>query len=692
MHEALPADPAVPRAQLDLSPLNEAQRSAVVFGAPGKGEDRALLVIAGAGSGKTNTLAYRVAHLISGGADPRRILLLTFSVRAAQEMTRRVRRICAQLRAHAGRGVDAGLNWSGTFHSIGARLLRDFAPRIGIDPAFGIHDREDSADLMNIVRHELGASTKERRFPLKATCLAIYSSAVNTRRDLHEVLARDFPWCAEWEAELKTLFQSYVQAKQAQRVLDFDDLLLYWAHLAGEAAMARELGDRFDHVLVDEYQDTNSLQALILLSMKPDGRGLTVVGDDAQSIYSFRGAQVRNILEFDRQFDPPAQRIALERNYRSCRPILEAANAVIGLAAQGHRKALWTDRAQGARPRLVAVRDEAGQAAFVVQEVLARRERALPLKSQAVLFRAAQHSAQLELELARSRIPFVKFGGLKFLEARHVKDVFSILRWAINPADHVCGFRAAQLLPGVGPRTAERIVRAGANELPAGAAAPLREAWPGFAGLLEQLRRKDCAWPLPIELACRWVQAEADRLYEDAPARRADLQQLAHIAATYASLERFLTEVTLDPPDASSAEAGVPHLDEDYLILSTIHSAKGREWNAVTLLNAVDGCLPSDLATGSSDQIEEERRLLYVAMTRARDELDILVPQRFHVTQQPGAGDRHVYALRSRFLPDCVLDRFERVSWPTADPEDALAQAKGATVVDLASRARAMWA
>ncbi len=675
---------------LDLSELNDEQRRAVVHGAGGTAAP--LLVIAGAGSGKTNTLAWRVAHLIACGADPRRILLLTFSVRAAQEMTRRVRRICSLLAPASRRGLDAGLGWSGTFHGIGARILREFAPRIGIDPAFGIHDREDSADLMNLVRHELGASAKQRRFPLKATCLAIYSSTVNTRRDLREVLARDFPWCADWEVELKRLFQCYVQAKQAQRVLDFDDLLLYWAHLAGEAAMARELGDRFDHVLVDEYQDTNRLQAQILLAMKPDGRGLTVVGDDAQSIYAFRGAQVRNILDFERQFDPPAARIALERNYRSSRPILEAANAVIGLAAQGHRKALWTERAQGARPRLVAVRDEAGQAAFVVQEVLARRERSLPLKSQAVLFRAAPHSAQLELELARSRIPFVKFGGLRFLEARHVKDVLAILRWACNRADHVCGFRAAQLLPGVGPRTAERIVRSGASELPPGAATALRDAWPGFAGLLAQLRRDECTWPQPIELACRWVQDQADRLYEDAAARRADLQQLAHIATTYASLERFLTEVTLDPPEASSAQAGVPHLDEDYLILSTIHSAKGREWAAVTLLNAVDGCLPSDLATGSSDQVEEERRLLYVAMTRARDELDILVPQRFHITQQPGAGDRHVHALRSRFLPDGVLDRFERVSWPAALPQAALTAGNGAAVVDLASRARAMWA
>ncbi|BAP89628.1 UvrD/REP helicase [Burkholderiales bacterium GJ-E10] len=695
--------PAAPRSPgalpAYLERLNEAQRRAVQFGADGEeGEgNRPLLVIAGAGTGKTNTLAHRVAHLLARGGDPGRILLLTFSSRAADEMARRVTRICREALAPS-RGAALSLAWAGTFHSVGARLLREYAGRIGIDPAFTIHDREDSADLMNLVRHELGDSTKARRFPMKGTCLAIYSAVVNTRRSLGEVLRTDFPWCGEWEAELKRLFGAYVQAKQSQRVLDFDDLLLYWEHLAQEPQLARELGVRFDHILVDEYQDTNRLQAAILLAMKPDGRGLTVVGDDAQSIYAFRGAAVRNILDFPQCFDPPAERIALERNYRSTQPILNAANAVIALASERHDKDLWTERRAGSAPRLVNVRDEAGQADFVAERVLERREAALRLKSQAVLFRASHHSARLEIELSRRNIPFVKFGGLKFLESAHVKDVLAVLRWARNPRDRVSGFRAIQLLPGIGPKTAERVLQrcecAGAGSaglashpVPDGAA----PAWREFAALVEGIGSDVAPWPAVFEAVCGWYEAQMERIYEDASARVADIQQLARIAATYPGQQRFLTELTLDPPSATAGEAGAPLLDEDYLILSTIHSAKGREWAAVTVLNAVDGCIPSDLSTGSAAQVEEERRLLYVAMTRARDHLDIVVPQRFYVSNQPGGGDRHVHAVRTRFLPERVLHHFESISWPESQREEPAPAVVVGERTDLPARMRAMW-
>ncbi len=694
-----PAAPRPPGAlPAYLERLNEAQRRAVQFGADGADgeENRPLLVIAGAGTGKTNTLAHRVAHLLAGGADPGRILLLTFSSRAADEMARRVTRICREA-PYPSRGAALSLSWSGTFHSVGARLLREYAGRIGIDPGFTIHDREDSADLMNLVRHELGDSAKARRFPMKGTCLAIYSAVVNTRRSLGEVLRTDFPWCAEWEAELKRLFGAYVQAKQSQRVLDFDDLLLYWEHLAQEPQLARELGERFDHVLVDEYQDTNRLQAAILLAMKPDGRGLTVVGDDAQSIYAFRGAAVRNILEFPQCFDPPAERIALERNYRSTQPILNAANAVIALASERHDKDLWTERRAGSAPRLVNVRDEAGQADFVAERVLERREAALRLQSQAILFRASHHSARLEIELSRRNIPFVKFGGLKFLESAHVKDVLAVLRWARNPRDRVSGFRAIQLLPGIGPKTAERVLQrcecAGAGSaglashpVPDGAA----PAWREFVALVDGIGSDAAPWPAVFEQVCGWYEAQMERMYEDALTRVADIQQLARIAATYPGQQRFLTELTLAPPSASAGEAGAPLLDEDYLILSTIHSAKGREWAAVTVLNAVDGCIPSDLSTGSTAQVEEERRLLYVAMTRARDHLDIVVPQRFHVTNQPGGGDRYVHAVRSRFIPEPVLHHFESISWPEPQREEPPPAIVGERA-DLPARMRAMW-
>lgn len=681
-----------------LAQLNPAQRAAVVQGVGDRAAPGApLLVIAGAGSGKTNTLAHRVAHLIAHGADPGRILLLTFSRRAADEMGRRVRRILTQMSAGRPGLAQAGLHWSGTFHAIGARLLRDYAGRIGLDPGFTIHDREDAGDLMNLARHELGLSATKQRFPQKGTCLAIYSAAVNTQAPLAEVLQASFPWCTEWEDELKRLYRAYVEAKQAQQVLDYDDLLLYWAQMVADPVLGAEIGGLFDHVLVDEYQDTNQLQASILLAMKPDGRGLTVVGDDAQSIYAFRGATVRNILDFPAAFEPPAQVVTLEQNYRSTKPILEAANAVIALAAERFTKNLWSERESSQRPRLVSVKDDADQAAFVVDTVLARREEGLRLKQQAVLFRASAHSARLEMELTRRNIPFVKFGGLKFLEAAHVKDVLAVLRWAENPRDRISGFRAIQLLAGVGPKTAGRVLD-NVCVAPEGCALlaeqPVPEAaragWQEFAALVGRLAERP-QWPADFELACRWYEAQMPRLYDDFAVRVLDVQQLARIAATSPSRQRFLTELTLDPPSATSGEAGMPLLDEDYLILSTMHSAKGQEWNAVSVLNVVDGCIPSDVATRNSAEVEEERRLLYVAMTRAKDSLDLIVPQRFYVTQQMGMGDRHVYAGRTRFIPNRLLGHFEQISWPPPPPELQGSPASRQAAIDLAAKMRDMW-
>lgn len=489
-----------------------------------------------------------------------------------------------------------------------------------------------------------------------------------------------------------------MEAKQVQQVLDYDDLLLYWAKMATIPELARDLGGRFDQVLVDEYQDTNRLQAEILLAMKPDGRGLTVVGDDAQSIYAFRGATVDNILNFPGHFDPPARQLTLARNYRSTQPILDAANAVMALAPAGYAKTLWTERQSDRRPLLVSVKDDADQAGYVVEQILARREAGMKLRHQAVLFRAAQHSARLEVELTRRRIPFVKFGGLKFLEAAHVKDVLALLRWARNLRDRVSGFRAIQLLPGLGPKSAGRILDNLAQAAPGCALLAeqpvpeaARTAWEGFAALMDALGRSAAPWPASFEAACAWYEGDLERLFDDAAQRRLDIQQLARLAATYPSLERFLTELTLDPPEATSGEAGVPLLDEDYLILSTIHSAKGREWRAVTVLNGVDGCIPSDMATGSTAEIEEERRILYVAMTRAKDELDLMLPQRFYVSHQNGLGDRHIYASRSRFIPNSLLAHFEQRSWPPPTAEHNGSPESRLQAVDLAARMRAMW-
>jgi DNA helicase-2/ATP-dependent DNA helicase PcrA len=675
--------------------LNEAQRSAVDHG----GDAGPLLVVAGAGSGKTLTLAARVVRLVLDGADPSRVLMLTFSRRAAAEMERRVGRALHEaLGLPEARGASR-LAWCGTFHSIGARLLRMHAASLGLDPSFTVDDRGDAEDLLHVLRQRLGLAEAKRRFPQRSTCLAIYSRVVNAQKSLADVLAETFPWCATWHDELKRLFAAYVAEKQAQRVLDFDDLLLWWAGALREPALAAAMAGRFDHVLVDEYQDTNRLQAEILLALCPNGRGLTVVGDDAQSIYSFRAAEVRNILDFARRFEPPARLVMLERNYRSTVPLLAASNAVIAQASERHAKTMWSDSASSALPSLVWVADESAQATWVADRVLALRESGLALKSQAVLFRAAQHSAALELELARRDIPFVKYGGLKFLDAAHIKDVLAVLRFAANPRGERAGLRAVQLVAGIGPAHGARLLAhlAAAGDpaavLVAFAPSPAAAAaWAEFSALFFALRRPGSPWPGELADVERWYRPQLDRLHEDAEPRAADVAHLVRLAAGYPSRERFLTELALDPPAATSDESGPPGRDEDYLILSTIHSAKGQEWSAVSVLNVVDGCLPSDMATGSSAAIEEERRLLYVAMTRARHHLHLLVPQRFYVTQQAAYGDRHLYASISRFLPESIRDRFEHEG-PSAPVALAPTEPRApeAEACDLGTRLRSAW-
>jgi DNA helicase II / ATP-dependent DNA helicase PcrA len=654
------------------------------------------LVIAGAGSGKTNTLAHRVAHLIVNGADPRRILMMTFSRRAASEMTRRVERIARKVMGdNAGVMTDA-LTWAGTFHGIGARILRDYADQIGLDPAFTIHDREDSADLINLVRHELRFSKTQSRFPTKGTCLAIYSRCVNAESGIEQVLGKSFPWCSGWAVELKQLFAAYVEAKQRQNILDYDDLLLYWAQTVSDPALADDIGGRFDHVLVDEYQDTNRLQSSILLALKPDGRGLTVVGDDAQSIYSFRAATVRNILDFPGQFTPIATIVTLDRNYRSTETILAAANGVIELASERFTKNLWTERTSSAKPQLVSVRDEADQARYIVERILESRECGTVLKQQAVLFRTSHHSGPLEVELTRRNIPFV--GGLKFLDAAHIKDMLAMLRFVENPRDRVAGFRVMHLIPGVGPTSAQRVLdhmAKASDPMMALAEAPspprAGDDWQNFVATVTDLGSGRAGWPAELERARLWYQPHLDRIHEDAGTRRADLIQLEQIAGGYPSRERFLTELTLDPPDATSDQAGVPPLDEDYLILSTIHSAKGQEWKSVFVLNVVDGCMPSDLGAGTSAEIEEERRLLYVAMTRAKDDLHLVVLQRFFTHGQSAQGDRHVYASRTRFIPDRLLGLFEKTGWPLSATGTAARAASQGVRLDVGARMRGMW-
>jgi DNA helicase-2/ATP-dependent DNA helicase PcrA len=633
--------------------LNAEQRAAVEHdGGP-------LLVVAGAGSGKTWTLACRVARLVERGAPPQRILLLTFTRRAAREMLSRAERLAGERRL--------GKVWGGTFHAAGNRLLRLHGRAIGLVPDFTVLDRTDSADLMDLIRDELGLGRGPTRFPRKDALAEIYSRTVNAGTKLDPLLEQHYPWCAEEREGIAAIFQSYLARKRAQHALDYDDLLVHWLALARHPAAGREISAMFDHILVDEYQDTNPLQADVLAAMRPDGRGLMAVGDDAQAIYGFRSATVRNILDFPERF-PGTTIVRLERNYRSTQPILDATNAVIERSPQRHPKALWTVRRDGGHPVLLTCLDESDQADAVCRMVLERRERGALLREQAVLFRAAHHSDALEVELARRNIPFVKYGGLKFLESAHVKDALAVLRIVENPRDEVSWFRVLQLLDGVGPAGARRVM----GELGVGERAdPLaqllerRIAVPASsAPELDELRStaRDCLALTPpapqLERVRRFLEPLLRRRYDDAEPRLRDLEQLEQLASGFPTRERFVTELTIDPPSSTSDLAGPPLLDEDYLILSTVHSAKGGEWDAVHVIHAADGMFPSDMATGDVDEIEEERRLFYVALTRARNELVVTFPLRYHRSNRTFEG-RHWYAQLTRFLPEDVRERFE---------------------------------
>jgi len=689
-----------------LEMLNPAQRQAAEYGTLGSDKrfvSGPLLVIAGAGTGKTMTLAHRVAHLILAGVSHERILLLTFTRRAADEMTRRVEAIVAAAsRDQRSLGLPAGgLPWSGTFHSIANRLLRRFAHNLGLDPGFSVLDRGDAADVLDFVRHEQKLTSTPRRFPKKDTCLAIYSRCVNTQKPLVDVLDKFYPWCSDWHAELTELFREYVLRKQAGQSLDYDDLLLYWKQLVAEQEFADEISSWFDHVLVDEYQDTNLIQSTILNALKPDGQGVTVVGDDAQSIYSFRAAEVENILGFPDQYMPSAHIITLEQNYRSSQPLLDSANRLIAESERQYRKNLFSAQKGGSKPDYVTVENSDAEAEFVVESILENREHGQQLKEQAVLFRSAHHSDRLELELVRRNIPYVKYGGLKFLEAAHVKDFISILKWADNPKNEVAAFRVLKLLPGVGPSCATRCY----EHLAVGefqfsslqhfrAPSAVRLEWQTFCALLESLSNtgQDVAgWQSQLTRVRKWYQPHLERLYDGLETREADLEQLEQISGAYPTRERFLTELTLDPPAAAGDLAGDPLLDEDYLILSTVHSAKGQEWESVFVLNVTDGNFPSEFAVGKPEMIEEERRLLYVAMTRAKQSLSLISPLKFHVTQQRRDGDKHVYGARSRFLTEPLLATMAPCFKGRPQSVGARARCQSATRIDAPARLREMW-
>jgi DNA helicase-2/ATP-dependent DNA helicase PcrA len=673
-----------------LDTLNDQQRAAATF------EGGPLLIIAGAGTGKTNTLAHRVAYLIARGTDPSRILLLTFTRRAAGEMLKRVERILAS-RSQSVLGTQhpaLSRFWGGTFHSVANRLLRIYSNALGLGESFTVIDRSDAEDLLNDVRGELGLDKSDVRFPKKGTCLAIYSRCVNASEPVEEALRAHFPWCAAFGEPLRQLFKAFTLRKQQQNVLDYDDLLLFWFHLMQDDALSADVRRRFDAVLVDEYQDTNALQASILQRLCPDGRGLTVVGDDAQSIYSFRAATVLNILEFPRMY-PGAAVLKLEQNYRSVQPILGATNAVIAQCPKRYNKDLFSTRESAQKPRLVTLIDEDQQSDYVIRRILEHHEAGIPLRKQAVLFRAAHHSDALEIELGRRNIPFVKYGGLKFLEAAHVKDVLSILRLAENPRDGTSALRVLLMIDGIGPAHARRaIAHLHENQFDLASWSrfdpPLASSrqWPAFVKLLSTLGTDSLPLPEQIALVKPFYIPVLERRFDQAEVRKRDIDQLEQISENFTSRAAMLSDLALDPPASTQELAGPPLREEDYLILSTIHSAKGCEWDVVYVIHAADGNIPSDMATGSADEIEEERRLFYVALTRARDFLEVCMPLRYYAKKW-STGDRHSYAQLTRFLPDAILDRFERVTIEV--PKSPVELSTRTTSADIRGKIAAMW-
>ncbi|HEY4428930.1 MAG TPA: ATP-dependent helicase [Solirubrobacteraceae bacterium] len=622
-----------------------------------------LLILAGAGTGKTTTLCARVAWLLSEGAAGERILLLTFTRRAAREMVERARVLAERVAPDAGRVIG------GTFHSVAHRMVRVHASSLGLHPGFGVLDAGDAADLLDFVRQERGHAEGPRRFPRAQTVLDIYSRTVNAQTPLGEVLAESFPWCEEHKDALAEIFRAYGARKRALGVVDLDDLLLYWRALAADEVVGAQMADAFDHVLVDEYQDVNGLQVDIVRNLRRTRPGLTVVGDDFQAIYGFRAASARHILEFPEQF-PNTHTVKLERNYRSTAPVLAVANAISAQDRAGFAKQLWTDREGGRPPDLVLPRDEAEQAAEVCRRVLGAREQGMELREQAVLFRTGHDSDLLELELARRGIPFVKYGGLRFLDAAHVKDFIALLRLVDNHADEVSWFRLLQLLDGVGPARGRRVLdalRSSADGPPA------LERWPQAAEHVPESSRESAA-ALIAALADAGIESPAgtgpkvERLcaaivplirlrYADGAVRVGDLDQLVAAARGARDIRHFVSELVLDPPASSADLAGPPHLDEDYLVLSTAHSAKGLEWEAVHLIAAYDGNFPADMSTGTEEGVAEERRLFYVALTRARRSLHVYVPVRYY--HRPRADDDgHGLGQASRFLTEAVQKLF----------------------------------
>jgi DNA helicase-2/ATP-dependent DNA helicase PcrA len=655
-----------------LRELNERQREAASFG------DAPLRVMAGPGTGKTTTLTARVEFLLDNGVTPERILLLTFTRRSAREIVNRVRAIRGAVEVRRVSG--------GTFHSVAHRTLRRHHDALGLPEGFGVLDHGDGADLIDLVRGELGIFSGERRMPKKATLAALYSRTVNTGTSLADVMLETTPWCADRVDEVATVFTAYMAKKRSLGLLDFDDLLLYWRVAVQDDTLGRQLGATYDHILVDEFQDVNQLQLDVLTGLRRNDPRVTLVGDDAQAIYGFRGASPRFLLDAELYFEGLTT-IILDLNYRSSSAILSVANAIGADAPEGFCAVLReeTPVLGATHPLLVHCADERQQSEIVTDRVLELYEQGMALQHQAVLFRAAHHSADLEIELTRRRIPFVKYGGLRYLEAAHVKDLLAAFRLADNPRDEMAWFRLLQLLPGVGPAKARRAIdalRSPDQTLPL-SHDEIKSRWPGVDDVLPSDTHVISS--ALVDAMCakekESVVLHADRLrhamtplilcsYDDAAPRLEDLGALVLACSQATRLSDVAADQALEPPASTGDFAGPPMVDEDWLVLSTVHSAKGLEFDAVHVIHAADGNFPSDMALGSAEGLEEERRLFYVAITRARKDLAIYVPLRYHHHR---VRDDHSWAQPSRFLSDSVRATLEEVPCVESnDPSQSL--------------------
>ncbi|MEM1203694.1 MAG: ATP-dependent helicase [Acidobacteriota bacterium] len=600
--------------------LNPPQFEAVTAG------DGPHLVIAGAGTGKTRTLVYRVAHLVRSGVRPESILLLTFTRRSAREMLHRASGLLDErCRRVAG----------GTYHSFANQVLRRYAPRLEFDPAFTILDRPDAVDLMGLLRSEAGLDRRDRRFPRAQTLVDLLSKHVNTQKPVQDLLERDYPQFVNELDGIQDLAGRFRRRKREQNVMDYDDLLVHLRDLLAEHPEVRkELAGRYRHVLVDEYQDTNRLQAHISALLASVHRNILVVGDDAQSIYSFRGASFRNILDFPKIF-PGARQTILDESYRSSQPILDLSNAVLRGARERYEKDLFT-RVEGDRkPALVRTPDDHGQADFVARTVLELREQGVPLGEMAVLARAAWHSNSLELELANRNIPFRKFGGIRFVEAAHVKDVCAVLRLGVNPVDTAAWFRVLQLFDGVGPKTARSILdhvleRGGDPRVLVQPKLRVRRYGADLEALANLLQQAGGEGVTPSAFLSKVLDQFRHWLpkkYDDAARRVRDFETLEVIAERYDDLGAFLADLAIEPPDFTRAQGGGDDQEDEWLTVSTVHSAKGLEWHTVFLLQLNAGRFPNWNSLQDDDDFEEERRLLYVAVTRAKQGLYLLKPE-----------------------------------------------------------------